>query len=63
MSCGELRSSGAYKNAFFIFISIPYYYFSITNFPKHAKIRNMFTETKNVFLNREDMCRTSKKFV
>ena len=36
---------------------------SITNFPKHTKIRNIFTETKNVFLNKEDMCRTSKKFV
>ena len=35
---------------------------SITNFPKHTKIRNMFTETKNVFLNKENMSRTSKKF-
>ena len=36
---------------------------SIINFPKHTKVRNMFTETKNVFRNKEDMCRTSKKFV
>ena len=35
---------------------------SVTNFPKHTKIRNMFTETKNVFLSKpENMLQYSQK--
>ena len=35
---------------------------SVTNFPKHTKIRNMFTDSKNMFLSKpENMLQYSQK--